>query len=101
MGFVKDCRTKMGRFLDIPLNAFSDTVTAEIRDFCELMIQGCTCIREYSPSLIALDSSGGRVIVCGTDMVLTVFSPERIVIHGKIESVSKGEAIAHDVGSVK
>ena len=84
-------KAKLGELFDIPVNAFSGMTTVEIRGFYEVMIQGCTGISDYSPSLCVLSTYQDNIVVCGKDLKLTVFGEDRIVIHGTVESVSRKE----------
>ncbi len=90
-------KAKLGELFDIPVNAFSGMTTVEIRGFYEVMIQGCTGISDYSPSLCVLSTYQDNIVVCGKDLKLTVFSEDRIVVHGTVESVSRKEENCDDI----
>ncbi len=90
-------KAKLGELFDIPVNAFSGMTTVEIRGFYEVMIQGCTGISDYSPSLCVLSTYQDNIVVCGKDLKLTVFGEDRIVIHGTVESVSRKEGSGGDI----
>lgn len=91
MGRLDEYREKLGRFLDVPRNAFGQTVTVEIRGFSEVMVQGCKGILDYSPSVVILDSPQGKIIISGNELSINVFSDDRLVILGIVENVRKGD----------
>lgn len=91
MGRLEEYRARFGHFLDIPQNAFGRTATVEIRGFYETMVQGCSGILDYSSSVIVLDSPQGKIIISGKDLRINVFSEDRLIILGTVESICKGE----------
>ena len=92
MGRLDEYKARLGYFFDLPQDTIGKAATVEIRGFREVMVLGCTGILDYSTSAVVLESRQGKILISGSDMRISVFSDDRVVIYGEIDCVSKGES---------
>ena len=76
--------------LNLPGEAIPGKPLVEIAGDSRVLIEGHRGVREYSRERICVKVSYGQVLVCGSCLQLRCMSKERLVICGRIESVTLG-----------
>lgn len=84
---------RIGKFLDIPEEAFGDTLKICMIENGFASIENYKGVFECDKQLIKLRSSSGMVRIDGVDLMLGEIRSERAVVFGNIKSVSFEEKI--------
>ena len=84
-GGVKE---RLCRALDINPDAFCKDVLVELRGRNRVKVEGKLKILSYSPEIIRLRTSKGRLCIMGKRLFCSVYSQECVLVDGLIASVS-------------
>lgn len=79
---------RLRRTLDIPADALGGHSHIEVFGFCELELDGCSSLEEYSDSRIVLLLCDGCLTVIGEGLELSSFSNGAMRVNGQIRSIS-------------
>ncbi len=84
---------RIGEFLDIPEEAFGDTLKICMIENGFASVENYKGVFECDKQLIKLRSSSGIVRIDGSELVLGEIRSDRAVVFGKIKSVSFEEQL--------
>lgn len=74
--------------LDIPCAITAGLPCAVIDGFCSVSVDLQKGIISYSESEITVAVSLGRIVISGADLTIRLMKQERIIVAGRIQSVS-------------
>lgn len=89
---IQKIRARVASALDVPLEAIGEHMCISTSGFWDTTVDGCSAIIDYSPSHVILACGDDRVVIEGTGLRVNVFAMSRVRIHGKISSITNGEA---------
>ena len=88
MKLYEKFRGKLPELLDLPDQTLPGVPIIEIYGDRRVLIEGCCTVIQYGGSCIKLRNSCGVVCVCGCGLKMAELSYEKMIITGKIESIS-------------
>ena len=86
-------RQRLKKELSFPNSAPGFCPSLYLLNFKELLVENHGGIIEYTPELIALNSSSGSIYIEGRQLKVKAMNKKQIIIEGSIEKLFQGGAL--------
>ena len=84
----RDAAERLVHLLDIPADVLPWGMDIEIKNDCDVFVNGCTGISEYSKDRVVFNGKGMRVVTEGEDFELYTFADGRVNVSGRVSTVT-------------